>query len=655
MSGWYFALLGHGQKQGFNNSGIETYSGDRLENLAREISQNSLDAHNPNIDEPVKIHFELHSLFVDKFPSKADFMYVLESSKEYWEGISETKEFFQEALKIMEQEEISILKVSDYNTTGLTDSDKGQDAHDSKWNGLVASEGVSNKPSNAGGSYGIGKYASFTCSNFRTVFYGTRDLEGKTAFQGVSKLVTHKNRDGKRTQGTGYYGIKGEEQINPIRQFEGVDEFFYRSEIGTDIFIPGFNGGEDWESKIIKAVLENFFVAVRDKRLIIKVGDTTISSETLPNLLEEYINDDSNYCSDKYYKALTSSKKHYFCEDHFEDKFSRIDFENDFEEIDLKDGLGQIELYVLHSEEENYPNQVAMVRNIGMKIKDKKYFPKGFNFAGVMIAKGEGLNKFLRKIEPPSHDDFKPDKLKEDAELAGKIRKKIRNWINEQVKSIYDTDEAEELDAVGMSQYLPDYNDGDFLGEDSGEEIEGETKSVQDIEIKQKSVRRDRVNSTAAAETAAASEEDIGSLATDGSKHNDEDGGEPSIELGGGSHEEGSGGRDNSGQGSRSSREAEPLKLESSRSFCIDPNDGVYKVIVKSKSTGKGFLKFNIVGETERELAPIKRAELAGEQIDIKSKGKIGPLKFEKGKKCELLIKLENSLRCAMEVNLDEN
>ena len=55
---------------------------------------------------------------------------------------------------------------------------------------LTKSSGSSDKKGPAGGSFGIGKFAPFACSDLFTVFYNTYDIEDECAYQGVSRLVT---------------------------------------------------------------------------------------------------------------------------------------------------------------------------------------------------------------------------------------------------------------------------------------------------------------------------------------------------------------------------------------------------------------------------------------------------------------------------------
>ena len=59
---WRFPPLSGGTKQGYTNNDIEGFKGEELiDNLAREICQNSLDAHARDNDAPVKVVFEMRN------------------------------------------------------------------------------------------------------------------------------------------------------------------------------------------------------------------------------------------------------------------------------------------------------------------------------------------------------------------------------------------------------------------------------------------------------------------------------------------------------------------------------------------------------------------------------------------------------------------
>ena len=623
MIGWMFPSNNFGQENGFNDAGIETFRGNPWDSLAREVIQNSLDAKLPGSPALVEVEFKLEYLPIDQFPDKEKFEDILERCREYWRNNTKTRKFFIDALEVLSAAEIPVLKISDYNTTGLTGSDK---EHGTNWHNLIKSVGASDKSGGSGGSYGIGKHAPFACSKLRTVFYGTKDCTGGTAFQGVAKLVTHKNADEETTQGTGYYGII--ERNRPILDYSEVDSFFRRERVGTDVFIAGFNAADGWQNKIIKSVLENFFYAVYQKRLVVRVEGTAINDASLPELIEQYINDDPECLSDKYYNALTSDKSLYFAKDDFE-------------------GLGKVELFILP--EKDYPKRVAMVRGTGMKIFDKGHFRMPMKFAGVMFAVGEKMNEFLRSLEPPPHNNWEPNRH-DDEKYAKRILSKLNFWINEQVRSIAQSDVAEELEVEGMSQYLPD-----DLADDSSiesERKEGEKDVPKEVEVRDHYPEPSFRASAAGADAAAADGEEENTEETHGNSSNDTDGGDAGAESSGSSGGSGDGGGSTPERdGSRPTLKTKPLRFKHVRVFCTDPDKGTYNISIVPEESGKGYISFKIVGEVGIERADIESVVLkdTGERADI-TRGKVGPIKFTAGQKTVLQVVLSEPLRCALEV-----
>lgn len=49
-----------------------------------------------------------------------------------------------------------------------------------------------------------------------------------------------------------------------------------------------FSEGKNWQDDIIRSVLSEFLISVFQNDLVVSVGDTEISSETLPALVEKY-------------------------------------------------------------------------------------------------------------------------------------------------------------------------------------------------------------------------------------------------------------------------------------------------------------------------------------------------------------------------------
>jgi len=266
---WMFPPLNGGNEQGYTNSGIELFRGEELiENLAREICQNSLDAKNKSTENPVLVSFEMRTVNKSKYDVFTDFSNCITGCKNYWiHGNNnymdeKLKRFIARAENTLLNDEIPILVVSDYSTTGLTGSNK---VKQSVWKALTHSDGTSLKnDSGSGGSYGIGKNAPFACSELSMVFYNTYAVDEIKAFKGVCRLATILDRDGNPTQGVGHYQRNETDNWQPIfaKDNSAFRDLFNRDDYGTDIIIIGFSESENWDTLIKKAVINHFFPAI---------------------------------------------------------------------------------------------------------------------------------------------------------------------------------------------------------------------------------------------------------------------------------------------------------------------------------------------------------------------------------------------------------
>ena len=235
MIGWNFPISEGGPIWGINDPGIETFKDDPLNSLAREICQNSLDAKDGEVGDPVVVEFALEEIPSSEFPGLSELKETAQACLEFWgERDNKTREFFDLALEILQREEISFLRISDFNTTGLLGA-TSDDASD--WHSLVKSVGVSEKGAMQIGSFGIGKFAPFACTDLRTLFYATLDLESVVAFQGGARLVTHLTtaNGGRQALNIGFYGIK--DGNTPILDSTSIPGRFSRRDVGTDITV----------------------------------------------------------------------------------------------------------------------------------------------------------------------------------------------------------------------------------------------------------------------------------------------------------------------------------------------------------------------------------------------------------------------------------
>ena len=218
MIEWNFPSNNGGQINGIANAGIETFNGRLIQSITRENCQNSLDAAK-NENEKVIVKFTSKKINSNLFPGREVFLQKLKKALEYWKKNEKAKTFLEKALFVMEKDEMDVLIISDYNTTGLL----GAYSNDiySPWSSLTKLDGGATKSGNTGGSYGIGKNAPFANSNFRTVFYRTRNSDNEIASQGIARIISYpEDFDAEMdtmTTGVGYYGnSKGNIPVNKI-------------------------------------------------------------------------------------------------------------------------------------------------------------------------------------------------------------------------------------------------------------------------------------------------------------------------------------------------------------------------------------------------------------------------------------------------------
>ena len=418
-----------GEEDGLNDSGIETFEGEFYRHVARECGQNACDAA-VSSNAMVRLNFMLESLPSADIPCFDQLRKALDSGKQYWED-EKSIAFFETALEATSHSSIMVMKISDFNTTGLTGSDSDKRG---KWFGLIRSAGVSSKADPAaGGSFGIGKYAPFAASLIRTVFYSTLTEQGDYAFQGVSRLASHLDEDGATTQCTGYAGLYDPSRhlFKDIRCYEDITQYFRRTEPGTDIFILCYRNPSEWQGQIVKAVLANFWPAIHFNKIELQVGSMSITSRTLGQLLSQYsTNEDFNH--HLYYNALIS-------DDSF--RFSKS----------LKH-LGKVSLYLLAGND-SYPNRIAMTRNTGMVI-DYYAARSRKPYSGLFVCENEDGNILLRKMEPPRHDMWDPNRI--EGPKGRLALQELYQWIRECVKELNPAVKGKILTIPDLQKYLPD-------------------------------------------------------------------------------------------------------------------------------------------------------------------------------------------------------
>lgn len=453
---WNFPSNNYGQIFGIADSGVETFKGTPIKSLAREICQNSIDANLHN-GKPTHVDFVTFEVSPKDIPDFAGLQYAFDRALEFWshQKSDKAKSFFKKAITVSKQSKIVCLRISDHNTTGLTGS---RDEYNSAWCNLTKSTGASDKSGTHGGSFGIGKFAPYACSAFRTVFYSTADKDGLVAYQGVSRLTSFKNKKGETTQGTGFYG---NDKNSPVYNQISLDPNYKREpdDFGTDIYVLAFIANEDWKQQMVASILDGFLYAVYNKNLVVNVDGTLISHDTLPELMITHKPYFQEY-ADEYYQTLTNTKLSHT-------------FEKEITGDDTIKGKVTLKLMIMPE----FHRRVAMVRQTGMKIKDKGNINGLIPFSGVLYIEGDALNSYLRSLENPQHLEWELERA-ENKSKARRLLNGLTKFIKECLDALKDDDSEEALDP-SVGEYLAAEPDGAPKQEELAENLSDNVKTIK--------------------------------------------------------------------------------------------------------------------------------------------------------------------------------
>lgn len=440
------------EDEGLNDPGIETFRHAPYESLARECGQNSADA---CVKQPVELSFKLISVPRGEVPAEKQLQATLKACLSSVAGDPKKKkecEFLERAVALMNKESVDILVVSDENTKGLVGPAKAG----TPFHALVKSTGVSNKEAvDSTGSFGIGKNAAFAASDLRTVFYSTR-FQAKQGqpleflAQGKSILMSHNGPDGRPRRRVGFWGEGGFEAINDPRR---VPAWMRRDKVGASIFVAGFHVEPRWEKRIVVTVLNNFFFAIHNREMVVKVGDefeisaaklqVLFNDKELAEVAEEFgAAEDLKFAADAY-RALLSS-------------------ETTRREV-LIETLGKVEISVLLNDE--FPKRVMFIRN-GMKITDNLLhfgdrlarFPNYRPFVAYVRPLTVPGSALLKDMENPQHNEFSHERISDDARkaLANTAMRALSKRIREAIKTVAVSEPADVIALDELSEFLAD-------------------------------------------------------------------------------------------------------------------------------------------------------------------------------------------------------
>ena len=120
MIGWNFPLNNGGTATGFNDGAIDTFAGNRLSSVVREVIQNSLDARKSS-RQPVRLSFELNNVSRSEFSGFHDLLPHLQKCKSMAnkQKLKHVVDYYKSAIEYAKDtSEVPVLCIHDHNTKG---------------------------------------------------------------------------------------------------------------------------------------------------------------------------------------------------------------------------------------------------------------------------------------------------------------------------------------------------------------------------------------------------------------------------------------------------------------------------------------------------------------------------------------------------------
>lgn len=436
-----------GRKEGPNKFNEELFSD--YDRVIREVAQNTTDnPFNKDQTDPIELKIELLKIDSEQIPDKnilVNSYKSVEQSGRFEQGGIIHKRLLS-AIKVLESDKISILKFSDFKTTGLYGK---WDDETSPIYRFFASIGFSVENSDGGGSRGHGKTAPFSLSQINTCFYSSySNKSGKDQFSffGQTDLFFFEEKK-KKYAGEIYYCDFDEnsEEYKSI-DFTSREEasnsipawMNNRDEMGTDVYVLGFENDDSWKEEMIKCCIRNFYASIYDERFVINVENERIDKSTITEKLNLFDEFDK---SDLTYQFVTT-----YIKGHSESKKLKL--------------LGDCKVYVF--EKEFYGRKIDFMRSRRMKIfqaTQNKWASS--DYCAVFICDSENGSKILRKMEGSTHTKWDRNQI----ENGHKYLKEANDFLREVIEKVVGLNDGEEQD-LDISDIL-----GHDLGESKGDGV----------------------------------------------------------------------------------------------------------------------------------------------------------------------------------------
>lgn len=638
---------------GSNGAGIETFLDNIPMSLTREVLQNSIDAHQKDLNAPVRVEFKFETIQAKEILGENELINdILPKAEHFWKekNNADTLHYLETFKSVLTSETIDMLVISDYNTTGLNNKNFAS---------LIEGDAYSEKnDETSAGSKGIGKAAPFAASNLRTVFYNSISTHDGNKFAGVINFVSYRDDEKVSFDGasTSYITQARGRLCNDIKVPARFTQ--NRQEYGTDLFVMGLKKIENWKEKIILAVLNNFIVALQNNKLEVVVGDEKINQLTLLDYLKSIketlkigdynlSTDERNtfYNTYSYYLALSSENHKGFSIP-----------EEWVEEYPFIEDTDDATLYLV-LDEEHPTRRVLQTRRSGMTIFERNRINGSIPFSGVFYATGHKLNVFLKKLENVNHDNWSTDREDDsNRKKSEQFLKALYHWYKGKVEECFGSEDGEAIKAFGLNDLLPMMAPKD--GNADKIEDSGITSRVSNVAIKEKASKPSVTDEDSESKTLdrIMTEIELGDGAStgSGSERKGEGGGNSSDnQYGHGEDEPGEQGEVDGGDPSVSVKFTEVsnpdyLKL---KIIDVDSDNGMYQLIgITTKRKNRLGFSFQSIGENgvayNKTIKDI--SSKSGNQVTLHGSKKFSVENLEANKRFVVDFTIEDRMRVKM-------
>ncbi len=294
-------------------------------------------------------------------------------------------------------------------------------------------------------------------SKIKTVVVSTKTDEGNVYFERKTRLATHKLEDKTYTK-DGFFNINYE---HPVSSTEDIPDFFKRSESGTDIYIIGLIKSENRKEQMIRSVLNNFWLAVYEKKLIVTV-------DNLQQIIDDYFPDEIELSTD----IENWNPKPYF---------KAVKYAGNNEQYQVFPGklpsLGNVKLYVYLNK--GLPNRTCYLRNPKMVVYKGRRRNIINGYAAVFVCDEDPGNTILKEMENPAHNEWKKGNYKDENDEihtdATNAEKELRQFVNETLKQLSKSKIGDSTFVSGLEDYL--YSTEELLEKYEEQQMQGNSPS----------------------------------------------------------------------------------------------------------------------------------------------------------------------------------